>query len=155
MAQPASRGEWLPGFDDSTKPPCGHETIMVVDDEPLVLRVSVHELKRLGYHVVPARSGEEALELLKTHAVDLLIIDLMMPGLSGLESFRRIRSIQPHLKTLVYTGYAPAAAIEEIEALGAHPFLIKPAPLGELARAVRSRLDETEPTPPDPGSRPT
>jgi CheY-like chemotaxis protein len=123
-------------------PPGGHETILLVEDEPLVMKVNVHELERLGYRVVCARSGEEALRYLQDQTADLLLLDLMMPGLDGVESFRRIKQVRPGLKAMVYSGYAHPEKIAEIQALGASPILLKPATLPVLAAAIRARLDE-------------
>lgn len=122
--------------------PRGHERILLLDDEPLVQKVHAIELRRLGYEVVCAGSGEEAIAWLRQHDADLILMDLLMPEMDGVEAFRRIRQFKPRQKALVYSGYASPARVAEVQALGAGPVILKPAPLSTLAAAVRAKLDD-------------
>jgi len=121
--------------------PRGSETILVLDDEPLVLKVNANELRKLGYQVRCAASGEEALAYLQEHHVDLVLLDLLMPGLNGVETYQRMLRYNPRQKAIVYSGYAQPSMVAEAQQLGADPILIKPTPLNVLARAVRDKLD--------------
>ena len=122
--------------------PGGKERILLVDDEPLVLKVQSNLLASLGYETITMNSGEEAVDYLQTNDVDLLLLDLLMePGIDGVETFRRIRKFKPSQKAVVLTGYATPAQVKEVRDLGAGAYLIKPVPLSMLAQAIRHELD--------------
>lgn len=125
--------------------PGGTETILVIDDEPLVQKVNACELEKLGYRVVCARNGEEGVMFLREHRADLVLLDLMMPGMDGVETFRRIKEFNPEQKAVVYSGYAQPSQVTAIQELGAKPVLLKPTPILELATAIRTRLDASTP----------
>jgi two-component system, cell cycle sensor histidine kinase and response regulator CckA len=123
----------------------GSERILVIDDEPVQLRTARRVLERLGYSVTTASSGEAALELLDTASsprFDLVIADMMMPGLNGLATLERIRSKRPTQKALIVTGYTPTlgdfgGGSED------DSWLRKPYTQDSLSQAVRRVLDET------------
>jgi CheY-like chemotaxis protein len=119
--------------------------ILVVDDEPLVQRVNASELRKLGYTVVCAGTGEEAVAYLTDHPVDLVLLDLMMPGMDGVDTYRAIKAVRPAQKAVVYSGFADPAKVREIRDLGAHRILIKPTPVEELADAIADALRGTLP----------
>ena len=121
--------------------PGGSERILVVDDEPLVQKVSASELAKLGYAVACASSGREAVSYVQEHHVDLVLLDLIMPDMDGVETFKSIQRINPNQKAIVYSGYAHPSKVAEIQQLGARPILIKPTPIQDLAAAIRERLD--------------
>jgi CheY-like chemotaxis protein len=81
-------------------------TILVVDDDPLVLLNTTTMLEELGHTPVPAHSGAKALELLKMTDVDLLITDHAMPKMTGAELARAVASERPNLPIILATGYA-------------------------------------------------
>ena len=86
-------------------------------------------------------SGEEALEFLKKVAVDVVLLDMLMPpGINGLETYRRIIQFNPQQKTMIASGYAENADVKEAQRLGAGEFLAKPYSRTQLARAVRACL---------------
>ena len=126
--------------------PGGQEKILLVDDEPLVLKVQSELLSSLGYKTECANSGEAAVEYLKQQDADLLLLDLLMdPGIDGVETYRRIKAFKPEQKAVVLTGYATPSQVEEVRSLGAGAYLIKPVPLGMLAKAIRDELDSVPP----------
>ena len=91
-------------------------TIMVVDDDQDVREVAVSSLESLGYHVLAADNGPVALDLLaRSGPVDLLIVDMAMPGMNGVELIRRARERQDDLRAMLVTGYADVAAFEPAE----------------------------------------
>jgi two-component system cell cycle sensor histidine kinase/response regulator CckA len=126
--------------DEST--PGGGETVLVVEDEPLVRQVAVAELGVLGYRVLVARSAEEAVALARgAHPpVDVLLTDLVLPMSTGLDVARRVRELQPGVRVLYVSGYSevdPRAAGEGAEGAA---FLAKPFTARTLGVAMRSLL---------------
>jgi two-component system, cell cycle response regulator CpdR len=84
----------------------GHKTILVVDDDPLVLDYAINVLEDCGYKVLAAPDGAAALIILRSQSIDLLFTDIVMPGLDGVEVARRACQEVPGLKVLFTTGYA-------------------------------------------------
>jgi hypothetical protein len=115
----------------------GSETILVVDDEPLVLRASVRSLAALGYRVLEARDGAEALEVFREHRglIDAVILDMMMPRMDGRETYLALREIDPGVRVLLTTGLANDHAQRVIE-LGARHVLAKPYDIARLTEAL-------------------
>jgi len=120
----------------------GTEAILVVDDEDTVLSVSRDLLEILGYRVRTARNGQEAVEILAADpaGIDLVILDMIMPGLSGEETFMRLRRIAPGIKILLASGYSIDGQAQEIMDRGCNGFLQKPFQMERLAEKVREVL---------------
>jgi len=121
--------------------PTGSETLLVVDDEELVRRSTSRLFTDLGYQVLEAADGRGCLELFaqRDGQVDLVVLDLSMPGLSGREVLRRLKAQRPQLKVIVFSGYAAKPA--ELAGLAAQ-IVEKPFSLRLLAEVVRRTLDE-------------
>jgi two-component system, cell cycle sensor histidine kinase and response regulator CckA len=122
----------------------GNETILVVDDEPLILEVGSEMLESLGYRVLRAESGEEALNLCnedRSLKVDLVVLDIIMPGLGGAQTLERMRQIRPEMKILLSSGYSLDDRAADLMAKGGKGFLQKPFNLSELSFKVREVLD--------------
>jgi two-component system, cell cycle sensor histidine kinase and response regulator CckA len=117
-------------------PQRGSETILLAEDDDIVRDVAVRMLTGAGYTVVPARYGSEALELAERHDIDLLLTDVVMPGLSGPETARALRERLPTLPVLFMSGYAPET---EGSVVGAE-LIRKPFQPRELLAAVRHAL---------------
>ncbi len=130
---------------DTLSTPSGKdETVLVVDDEPEITSQSREYLSHLGYHVLTASTGEEALELMGMNHVDLVLLDLNMPGMGGFRCLEEIRKVRPSLKVLIASGHSEFDVnIEELmkEASG---FLRKPYRLADLADRVREVLDSED-----------
>jgi hypothetical protein len=123
----------------------GTETIAVVEDHATVRDLVRHALEHLGYTVIPAADPQEALALLRsTSAVDLALIDVVMPRTSGIELWERLRVERPGLKVLLMSGYAADAVLGGRLPDGV-PFLPKPFTLAQLAARVRRALDAPAP----------
>ncbi len=103
-------------------------TILVVDDEPYILRSSQRLLKAMGYPVLTAKGGREAIEVFKrsTKAVDLVILDMTMPDMSGTDTFEALRAIDPEIKVLLCSGYSSDGEAGEILRRGCSGFIQKP-----------------------------
>jgi signal transduction histidine kinase len=116
------------------------ERILVVDDEPQIVRLCTQVLTELGYVVQGAHSGMKALARLEAEAFDLLIVDIKMPGVDGLMVLRQARELDPNLTAVVITGFATMdRAIEALQA-GARGFILKPFGSDELVSAVEVAL---------------
>ena len=115
----------------------GTQTILMVDDEDLVLRMGETVLSAYGYRVLTANSGQKALEILAQSAtpVDLVITDLVMPLMSGRELVEQIRQRSPHLRIMCTSGYVWTGSKQE-EAF----FLKKPFTTQDLLRQVKQAL---------------
>jgi CheY-like chemotaxis protein len=121
-------------------PVCGNETILVVEDDDGVRGVAMEALSSCGYRTREARSGVEALDVLKDEAIDLMITDAIMPGMSGAELIVEARRLRPDLKLLLTSGYSviemPVADIATDV-----PLLKKPYNLSELYNIIREVLE--------------
>ena len=121
----------------------GTETILVAEDEDRVMALLVDLLQSQGYRVLTARDGAEAIALLasSTIPVDLVVLDVVMPKVSGLEVVAHLRRTVPDLPILVSTGFGTAAIDSAILKLPGLAILEKPYSPYELFRVVRELLD--------------
>jgi CheY-like chemotaxis protein len=122
----------------------GTETILLVDDEAGVLAVSRDMLETLGYRVYATGSGQEAVAVYmeKGDEIDLVILDMIMPGISGGETFNRLRLLNPEVRVLLSSGYSFNDQAQKILDLGCRGFLQKPFRLHDLSQKVRGVLDD-------------
>ena len=126
--------------------PRGTETLLVAEDEEALREAMCDYLRSLGYTVLAASSGQQALSVASQHEghIDLLITDLVMPEMSGRELSQMLESFRPDLKTIYMSGYTDDAVLRRgIQVLNA-TFLQKPFSLGTLARKVRDTLGRTK-----------
>jgi PAS domain S-box-containing protein len=120
----------------------GDETILVVDDEVPIRALMERILSQAGYRVLVAADGASALELLRTQKpIHLVILDMVMPGLSGLKTFQAMQQIDPEVVVLVSTGYSEKGQAKEVLAQGAQGFMQKPFTLQDMLHKVRTVLD--------------
>jgi CheY-like chemotaxis protein len=124
----------------------GHETILLADDHEMVCRVGREILERLGYQVLTAADGAQALEVYteRMRDIDLVILDLSMPKLSGQEVLQHIRQLNPAASVLISSGFYTDQAVAEVGKDGAAGFVGKPYRPDELARAVRDAIDKVK-----------
>ncbi len=122
----------------------GHETILLVDDEPTVLQSIEGILNRLGYTVFLAVSGREALELYKEYKdrIDMVLLDMVMPGSSGGEIYDRMKEINPKVKVLLSSGYNIDGEAEAILKRGCDGFIQKPFSLQQVSQKIRMVLEK-------------
>jgi CheY-like chemotaxis protein len=120
----------------------GHETILLVDDEEMILKVTERLLKSLGYRVITANRGEQAIEICRSQkgGIDLLILDMVMPGMNGGEIFDRIKAIDPDLKVILSSGYSLNGQATDILKRGCQGFIQKPFNVQELSQSIRKTL---------------
>ncbi|MFH1061101.1 MAG: PAS domain S-box protein [Pseudomonadota bacterium] len=124
-------------------PVTGSETVLLVDDEEAILESCGEALVRAGYRVRMAGSGEEALAVLSADpaGVDLVVLDLGMPGMGGLKCLEVIMALGGKVRVLMATGYASETVVRQIMALGAGGIINKPYGFGQLLHTVRQVLD--------------
>ncbi len=121
-------------------------SILVVDDDPEVLGTLNRALSRQGYQIDTVPSGHEALDFLQTHIPDLIILDVMMPGLNGFEVCERIRSDQSYDQVPVLFLTAREHTDDVVEGLdvGGDDYVTKPFELTELQARIRALLRRSE-----------
>src|SRR5205085_2250873 len=117
----------------------GEETVLVVDDDEGVLATATEIVSDLGYHVLSAQNGQQALQILKEAArVDLLFSDIVMPGgINGVQLAREARRLKPKLKVLLTSGYTAAVLTGEHSLPKEFPVLGKPYRREQLASNLR------------------
>ncbi|WP_394700110.1 response regulator [uncultured Desulfosarcina sp.] len=119
----------------------GGQSILVVDDVKEQREVAEMILSQLNYNATAVSSGEEAIEYLRQHTVDLVILDMIMdPGIDGLETYKRILEIHPGQRAIITSGYSETERVRETMKLGAARYIKKPYVLEQLASAVKAQL---------------
>ncbi|MBU4427602.1 MAG: response regulator [Desulfobacterales bacterium] len=102
------------------------QTILVVDDEAMILRVFERLLSKEGYTVLTASNGKEALELVRKKSLELVILDLKLPDMSGIDILRRIKRPRENPEVIVITGYGTMKTARAAMRLGAYDYITKP-----------------------------
>ena len=122
----------------------GKETIFLVDDEEMVLDVSVQLLKALGYTVLEAKGGREAVDIYKANKdkIALVILDMIMPDVGGGNAYDRMKEINPDIKVLLSSGYSINGQASEILERGCDGFIQKPFTIRDLSTTIREILDK-------------
>jgi CheY-like chemotaxis protein len=116
---------------------------LIVDDEEIIIDVSIEMLKKIGYRVLKALSGKEAISEYQASSakIDLVILDLIMPKISGSEVYDKLKEINPQVKVLLSSGYSVDGQATEILKRGCNGFIPKPFNMEELSRKVNEILD--------------
>jgi CheY-like chemotaxis protein len=122
----------------------GSETVLLVEDEAIVRNLGVRILAGLGYRVMHAGNGDEAIELARDHGerIDLLLTDVVMPGMSGRELANRLTCLHPETRMLFTSGYTDDAIVHHGVLDEGVSFIGKPYSHTALARKVREVLDQ-------------
>ena len=115
--------------------------ILIVDDDPSDLEVIAEALEREGYEIVKALSGKTALEIINSEDFDLVVTDLKLPDLDGMEILRRAKEEIPYVEVIVLTGYGTVEGAVEAMQSGAFTFLQKPVDINILRQKFFQRLD--------------
>lgn len=142
---PAIDQEDIPGTNPAPPPklPRGAETILLVDDEEPIRDFATQILQKYGYQTRTAASGEEALEVYRNEheTIDLVIMDINMPGMGGYKSLCEIIQFNPSVKVLVASGYSINGQAKQTLAAGAAGYIEKPYNLADLIKKIRGVLD--------------
>lgn len=126
------------------KPPRGRETILLVEDEEVVRSAAADILEHLGYTVLQAVNGREAVDVYRRHKreIALVLLDVLMPDMGGREVWQAIRKMNPAAKVLIASGYRKDEVVDQMLAEGAALFIQKPFEMEDLAAAVRKALGD-------------
>ncbi len=140
---PASDRPVVPASPPPGEVVAGAGTVLLVDDEPMILSVCEGLLEHLGYEVLVAASGVQALEIFRSNPlrVDAVILDLVMAGMSGGETFDRLREIDPGIGVLLSSGYSIDSQARDILARGCDEFVQKPYALDVLSQKLRAVIE--------------
>jgi PAS domain S-box-containing protein len=120
----------------------GAGTILLVDDESLIIDVGKEMLNKLGYDVISAKSGKDAVEKLRKESerIDLVILDMIMPGMDGSQAFDRLRDIKPSLPVILSSGYSLNGQANKIMKKGCNGFIQKPFLIAQLSEKIKQTL---------------
>lgn len=116
--------------------------ILIADDEQAAVRNLQHILSKEGCEVISTQSGQNALKLLEQHSFDLVLTDLRMPNVDGMEILRRTKEVSPDTEVIMITGYATVSSAISAMKMGAYHYVIKPYKLDEVRKVVREALEK-------------
>lgn len=120
-----------------------YESVLIVDDVDEQRYMAKRILKKLGYSVSTVSSGEAAVEYVKCHSVDLVVMDMILDsGMDGYKTYREMKNISPDLKAVIVSGYSETEEVKESQNIGAGQYIRKPYALQILGMAVRNELDK-------------
>ena len=121
----------------------GTESVLLVDDEDMIIDVGQEILEEMGYKVFLAKSGKEAIETYEKnkHEIDMVILDMIMPDMGGGEAYDRMKAFDPNVKVLLSSGYSIEGQASDILARGCNGFIQKPFSVKELSHTIRQVLD--------------
>lgn len=156
---PASEKSFIREKEAEGKVQNGSETVLLVDDEDMIIDVGKAMLEKLGYHVLTAKTGMEAIDILDNlnaeatsgpdglrHRAaplpDLVILDMIMPGMGGGETYDKLKSINPRIKVLLSSGYSMDGQASKILERGCNGFIQKPFNIKDLSKSMRKILTE-------------
>jgi len=119
------------------------KTILLVDDDEMIIDVTGQMLKREGFEVISAGSGLQAVDMFKRHEdqIALVVLDMIMPGMGGKKTFKNLKSLKPEIKVLLSSGYSMDYDVREVMASGACGFIQKPYSIRELVHKVDEILN--------------
>jgi len=124
----------------------------LIDDEKMILDVGIELLEELGYTVQTATSGQEAIDVFEKDQgkIDLIIMDMIMPGMGGGEAFDRLKQIDPSIKVLLSSGYSINGQATQILQRGCDGFIQKPFNMNQLAEKIQRVLTSSGNSGPKP-----
>jgi PAS domain S-box-containing protein len=131
-----------PGESVDEKPMRGDETILVVEDEEDMLELLADVLETNGYHVLPAKDGEEAIRISRQNEnrIDLVLCDVQLPKISGRETCRQIKQLNPKVKIIFASGFLDSALKRDLIEAGASDFVQKPCSPSLILKKIRKVL---------------
>jgi two-component system cell cycle sensor histidine kinase/response regulator CckA len=148
LPQVKSLADLVRAHESPSKLPSGTETVLIIEDEERLRALACLVLRAAGYNVLEAARGDLALQVADRHqgAIDLVLTDMVMPGLSGQQVADRVRLRFPHVRVLYMSGYTDDVILRNGMAVGEVAFLEKPFTPAGLTRKVREVLDALEAT---------
>ena len=121
--------------------------VLIVDDEKDFVEMFSLRLNEAGEKVFTAHSGQECLDVLQQEDIDVVVLDIKMPGMDGIETLKEIKKRRPIVEVILLTGHGTIESAVEGMKLGAYDYLLKPADAREMAEKLegaRKRKDEQE-----------
>jgi DNA-binding NtrC family response regulator len=120
--------------------------VLIVDDEKNLTQAMRRLLSAEGYRAEVAASGELALEAIKELPFDIILLDINMPGMNGLEAFKKLRKVSPKSKVIMITGYGKTlkALVEEARELGVHSIIDKPFKINQITDAIQEIIPHAD-----------
>ena len=120
--------------------------ILLIEDEEQVLTVNRALLEKLGYQVIPAETGQKAIDIVQSYEgkIDLALLDVVLPDMGGKEIYPIIKEARPEIKVIVCSGYAIEGPVQEILNAGAQAFIQKPFSLKTLSEQLNAVIHQNE-----------
>jgi len=116
------------------------EKILIVDDQ-YGIRILLNEVfQKEGYQTFQAANGVQAIEIVNEHSPDLVLLDMKIPGMDGIEILKRLKKIDSEIRVIIMTAYGELDMIQEAKDLGAITHFAKPFDIDEIRQAVREHL---------------
>lgn len=121
----------------------GEGTVLLVDDEEMIIDVGSQMLKHMGYEVLTAGDGKEALEVYQENrgVIDIVILDMIMPEMGGSQTYDGLKAIDPEVKVLLSSGYSRDGQAEEILKKGCRGFIQKPFDMKDISQRIAEILE--------------
>ena len=145
----ADSEETIPDSYEKVKDePClnGYEKILLVDDDCAILDIERESLKEYNYNIMTAKSGEEAISKYSYSPFDVVILDIGMPGMGGIECLKKLLEIDNKAKIIISSGYSMNGRVNKALTLGALAFVPKPYHLKEILKTIREIMDTEQET---------
>ena len=117
------------------------EKILVIDDEAVIRRMLVRLLVKEAYRVLTASNGKEGIETMEKEKPDLIVLDLKMPHMDGIETLKRIRAVNNEVVVIILTAYGTTHTAAEAMKLGAHDFISKPFDITRVRVSIRNAVE--------------
>ena len=118
--------------------------LLIVDDEKIALKSLLHIMKKEGYEVVGTHNGSNALKLIDEKEFDVVLTDLRMEKVDGMQILKRCRELYPDIEVVMITGYATVQSATEAMKKGAYDYITKPFKLDEVRRVVREAIEKVK-----------
>ncbi|MBM7714472.1 response regulator [Siminovitchia sp. FSL H7-0308] len=113
------------------------QKVLIVDDQFGIRTLLNEVLQKEGYEIYQAANGLQALHVMKQHAPDLVLLDIKIPGMDGLEILKKMKEINPEIRVIIMTAYGELDMIEKTKKLGALAHFSKPFDIEEIRTAVK------------------
>ena len=127
-----------------TQKPANSYTLLIADDEPNIRRVLEALFAKEGYNVLTAENGRKAMEFATSQQIDVLISDLIMPDINGVELLQKVKQLHPHCSAVIVTAYGSIKSAVEAMRLGAFNYLTKPFDIDEVRMIIKKALEHRE-----------
>lgn len=115
----------------------GKSSVLIVDDNISLSKTLTFVLKRKGYQACPARNGPDAIEMIKEMPFDLIFMDIKMPLMNGVDTYKRIKKIRPDTVVMMMTAYAVEDLVQEALKEGAYGVLYKPFDIEQVLTLIK------------------